>query len=89
MNLSKFRLSRRDLLKTAALSVAANSVVGCSSEAPEAPDVQSALGENGVLPWSNWSGNQSCQPARREVPRTEEELCELLKRSTGRVRFVG
>jgi len=89
MNLSKFRLSRRDLLKTAALSVAANSVVGCSSEAPEAPDVQSALGENGVLPWSNWSGNQSCQPARREVPRTEEALCELLKRSTGRVRFVG
>lgn len=89
MNLSKFRLSRRDLLKTAALSVAASSGVGCSSEAPEAPDAPSALGENGVLPWSNWSGNQSCQPARREVPRTEEELCELLKSSTEKIRFVG
>jgi FAD-linked oxidoreductase len=89
MNLSKFRLSRRDLLQAAALSVAANSLAGCGSSEPEAPDVQVTFAENGVLPWSNWSGNQSCQPARREVPRSEEELCELLKSSTGKIRFVG
>lgn len=89
MNLSKFRLSRRDVLKAAALSVAANSLAGCGSAEPEAPDVQVTFAENGVLPWSNWSGNQSCQPARREVPRSEEALCELLKSSTGKIRFVG
>ena len=89
MNLSKFRLSRRAVLKAAALSVAANSLAGCGAGEPAVPDVPSTVDVNAVLPWSNWSGNQSCQPARREVPRTEEELCELLKRSTGKVRFVG
>src|SRR5688500_12834803 len=86
MNLSKFRLSRRDLLQAAALSIAANSLAGCGSSEPEAPDVQVTFADNGVLPWSNWSGNQSCQPARREVPRSEQELCELLKSSTGKIR---
>jgi FAD-linked oxidoreductase len=89
MNLSKFRLSRRDMLKAAALSVAANSLAGCSSGEPEASSVPSTLDDNDVLPWSNWSGNQNCQPTHREVPRTEDELCELLKRSTGKIRFVG
>jgi FAD-linked oxidoreductase len=89
MNLSKFRLSRRAVLEAAALSVAANSLAGCGAGEPAASDVPSTVDDNAVLPWSNWSGSQSCQPARREVPRTEEELCELLKRSTGKVRFVG
>lgn len=90
MNLSKLRLNRRDVLKAAALGVAANSLAGCGGAEPEAPQVvQAAVADDAVLPWSNWSGSQSCQPARREVPRTEDELRELLKSSTGRVRFVG
>lgn len=89
MNLSKLRLNRRDLLKAATLGVAAQSLAGCGAGEPAGPDVQVTFADNGVLPWSNWSGNQSCQPTRREVPRTEEELCELLKGSTGKIRFVG
>jgi FAD-linked oxidoreductase len=90
MNLSKLRLNRRDVLRAAALGVAANSLVGCTAEEPQAASNAPATStDNGVLPWSNWSGNQSCQPAHRAVPRTEEELCELLKSSTGKIRFVG
>lgn len=90
MNLSRLKLNRRDLLKAATLGVAAQSLAGCGAEeSAEVPPDLAKLGDNDVLPWSNWSGNQSCQPTRREVPRTEEELCELLKRSTGKIRFVG
>lgn len=94
MNLSKLRLNRRNLLIAAAGGVVSSSLAGCSGGEPDVANAQSKLpqsnaDDNGVLPWSNWSGNQSCQPTRREVPRTEEELCELLKRSTGQIRFVG
>jgi FAD-linked oxidoreductase len=89
MNLSKLRLNRREVLKAVALGVTAHSLAGCGAGEPDASHAQSKIDENGVLPWSNWSGNQTCQPARREVPHTEEDLCELLKRSTGKIRFVG
>lgn len=92
MNLSKLRLNRRELLKAATLSAASGSLTGCGADEPAVSDVQAdvaAPGIDGVLPWSNWSGNQSCQPAHREVPRTEDQLRELLKTSTGKIRFVG
>lgn len=92
MNLSKLRLNRRELLEVAALGVATSSLAGCAAEESAAPGVQSNVAipnADGVLPWSNWSGNQQCQPAQRKVPRTEDELRELLKTSTGKIRFVG
>jgi len=91
VNLSKLRLNRRDLLKVAALGAASSALAGCSDEEAGTPDGLPDVAKpgNGVLPWSNWSGNQSCQPARREVPRTEDALRELLKNYKGRVRFVG
>jgi len=92
VNLSKLRLNRRELLEVAALGAAAGSLAGCAAEEPAAPALQSNAtqpGVNGVLPWSNWSGNQQCQPAHRKVPRSEDELRELLKNSTGKIRFVG
>lgn len=89
MNVSKLRFNRRDLLKTAALATASSALAGCFADEPPAEPGIEMPSVNGVLPWSNWSGNQSCQPARREVPRTEDELRELLKSTTGTVRFVG
>lgn len=92
MNLSKLRLNRREILKAAALGAASSSLLGCGADESAPPNVQADVAPpdaNGVLPWSNWSGNQSCQPAQREVPRSEDQLRELLKNSTGKIRFVG
>ncbi|TXH05747.1 MAG: FAD-binding protein [Nevskiaceae bacterium] len=32
-----------------------------------------------IIPWRNWSGGQSCIPAARLAPASEDELAELLK----------
>lgn len=42
-----------------------------------------------IMPWRNWSGAQSCIPARRLAPADEDELAAVLKAATGRVRPVG
>lgn len=92
MNLSKLRLNRRELLKVAALGAASSALSGCGAGQSVIPEGQADVAwppDNRVLPWSNWSGNQSCRPTHREVPLTEDELCELLKSSTGKIRFVG
>ena len=41
------------------------------------------------LPWHNWSGGQSSQPAGRFAPGTEEELIDFLGRVSGALRPVG
>ena len=41
------------------------------------------------LPWRNWSGGQSAQPAGRFAPSTENELIAFLKSTSGPVRPVG
>jgi FAD-linked oxidoreductase len=40
-------------------------------------------------PWKNWSGNQQCFPSKRIAPANIEELQNLIKNSTGRIRAVG
>jgi len=90
------KLNRRQLLKTVGTSIAtATFLPACSSDKPEtlatpsqAPKV---IGANGrpVLPWSNWSGNQKCQPTERNVPRSEQQLIELIKESEQSIRCVG
>lgn len=42
-----------------------------------------------IMPWRNWSGAQSCIPARRLAPANEEELAAALQTVSGRVRPVG
>jgi len=39
--------------------------------------------------WKNWSGTQSCMPAERLSPASEDELASLLKNARGTVRPVG
>jgi len=66
--------------------VAGSSVTACTSQ-PE--QVAAPVPVNGVLPWSNWSGNQTCQPAERSRPRNLEGLVKTLKETTGKIRAVG
>ena len=42
-----------------------------------------------TLPWRNWSGNQLSQPKSRVNPKTEDELIEFLKNSSGPIRPAG
>lgn len=42
-----------------------------------------------LMPWRNWSGAQSCIPARRLAPADEDELASMLHATPGRVRPVG
>jgi FAD/FMN-containing dehydrogenase len=42
--------------------------------------------------WSNWVGNQSCRPARRAAPASEDEVCALVAEASARglgVRVAG
>ncbi len=43
----------------------------------------------GPLPWHNWSGGQSSQPAGRFAPETEDQLIDFLGRDSGTLRPVG
>jgi FAD-linked oxidoreductase len=80
--------TRRDALKATGAGLAASTVVtsGCS-ETPK--EIIGPLPVNGVMPWSNWAGNQVCYPAERMRPRNEEALVELLRESNGKIRAVG
>lgn len=90
MDIEKIKLNRRLLLKAAGASAAAG--LAMSSAATEKPtNSVGVVGADGkrVLPWSNWSGNQSCQPSRRLVPKNEEQVIEFVKNSTQKIRCVG
>lgn len=60
----------------------------CSPEGsePQAP-LEFVAGKN--LPWTNWAGNQACNPSWRHSPETEDELVSVLKSAKGVVRAVG
>ena len=86
--MKKFKLNRRDVLKATGTGIGMGIVgtTGCSST-PE-----KAIGPmpiNGIMPWSNWSGNQVCYPAERTRPRNEVALAKLLKETKGKIRAVG
>lgn len=40
-------------------------------------------------PWRNWSGGLSCQPAGRHDIADEQQLVDILKRTTGAIRPIG
>ena len=87
-------VDRRQILKAIGAGLATTSVLtACSDKADvstlsEKPPVIGANGRT-VLPWSNWSGNQACQPSERMVPRSTEELVSLVKESKQSIRCVG
>lgn len=88
MDIKNLKLTRRHALKAAGAGVVASAVgtTGCSSS-PE--QVAGPLPVNGIMPWSNWSGNQVCYPAERTRPRNAEALAKLLKETNGKIRAVG
>ncbi len=88
MDIKNLKLTRRHALKAAGAGIFAGAAgsVGCSS-APE--QTSGPLPVNGIMPWSNWSGNQVCYPAERTRPRNAESLAKLLKETSGKIRAVG
>lgn len=42
-----------------------------------------------IIPWRNWSGAQSCIPLARLAPKSEDELVQLIRSSSGPIRAVG
>ncbi len=89
MNIDRVRLNRRQILQGAAGFALLSSLPGCSTATPSTPEILRDANGRRVLPWSNWSGNQSCQPAQRWVPRSEAQLQQLLRDSSDKVRCVG
>lgn len=89
MNIKNLKLTRRNTIKAASAGLfvgVTGAVTGCSS----APEQQAGPApKDGIMPWSNWSGNQVCFPAERTRPRNAEQLADLLKNSTGKIRAVG
>lgn len=87
-------INRRDMLKAVGSGLAATTLLtACSDEKAQVTlnDKPPVIGANGrpVLPWSNWSGNQSCQPTERMVPRSSEQLATIIKESQQSIRCVG
>ena len=94
MNFNKINLNRRGLLKaTAAAGVASTFGLTSCTENKEVskPQLQGAIGKDGkiVQPWANWSGNQSCAPNERLIPKNTDELSQMIKQSQQRIRLVG
>ena len=97
------RISRRGLLHTTlagGLSITAGGLVGAqpSTGAPKAAPLAPATPSSAVAPasaatapahWRNWSGIQACQPTTWQVPGTEDELADLMRRAPGPIRCVG
>lgn len=83
-------MHRRDLLKSVIAASLASTLPGSvflSQPAFAAPPASQASARR--YPWKNWSGSQQCFPAQRLAPKSEAELSELLRQSTGTVRAVG
>lgn len=99
MNFNKFNLDRRSFLKgasAAGIASVTGLTTGCTETKhfdPSAPaaKLEGAMDKAGnrVLPWVNWSGNQSSEPTLRAVPKDTSELIEVIKHSEQRIRLVG
>ncbi len=100
MNINKIRLDRRTILKAAGVGAGLSVGMGPNARVNASDTniknvtqsgVAAVLGNNGkpVLPWSNWSGNQHCQPTQRETPRNEEQVVRSIKGARQPIRCVG
>lgn len=94
MKFERIPMQRREVLKLAgASSLAAGAVasVGCSKEEPKTQAPKSIVNKEGqtVLAWSNWSGNQSCQPNKRTLPKNLDDLQKIVKEAEQPIRMVG
>jgi len=79
--------TRRRLLKGALLGSALAGVVPRAAGNESTEPSRASASES--LPWHNWSGGQSAQPAGRFTPGSEEELIQFLGRDSVALRPVG
>lgn len=88
MDIKNLKLSRRHALKTVGAGIIAGAAgsTGCSSTPEKSKGPQPI---NGIMPWSNWSGNQVSYPTERARPRNLDALVKLLKETDGKIRAVG
>ena len=99
MNFDRFNIDRRRFLKgvsAAGVAGVAGMSAGCTPQKTFDPSLHSttlegAIDEQGqrVLPWANWSGNQSCEPNKRSVPQDMDELVNVIKQTKQGIRLVG
>ena len=73
-------VSRRQLLQRASLLGACLALPGRSLWAAET---------SRPIPWRNWSGVQSCLQLERAAPQNLDELVQLIRKATGKIRPVG
>lgn len=79
---------RRGFLQAAAAGAVASVLPGCGQKSTEAQSpVTFEPGK--PVPWINWAGNQSCNPAVRAAPASEGEMADVLRNAKGIVRAVG
>jgi len=91
MNFDRIPMSRRNLLKTAGIGLLAGGTTTACSNQEKKTAPAGIIGKDGkrVLPWSNWSGNQNCQPNERWVPKNEEQLLDAIRGANQNIRAVG
>lgn len=83
-------MHRRDLLKSViAASLASALPASVLLSQPALGSSQANTTPAKRYPWKNWSGNQLCYPAHRLAPKSETELSDLLRNSSGTIRAVG
>ena len=70
-------INRRNLIKTLIATTAASSMPGLT------------LASMPKHSWKNWSGNQSCSPARKLAPASLEELQTIIRDSQSKIRVAG
>jgi FAD-linked oxidoreductase len=73
-------VSRRQLLQRASLLGACLALPGRALWAAETPR---------PIPWRNWSGVQSCLPLERLAPKDLDELVQVIRKASGKIRPVG
>ncbi|WP_248798167.1 D-arabinono-1,4-lactone oxidase [Pseudomonas sp. MWU13-2105] len=75
-------LSRRQLLQRTAVvgafaALSSNSALAQLTRAPR------------LIPWHNWSGGQSCLPLARLAPNDLDDLVQVIRQASGKIRPVG
>ena len=74
--------SRRQLLQRASL-------LGACLALPARSLWAAAVQTPRPIPWRNWSGVQSCLPLERLAPSSLDELVQIIRRASGKIRPVG
>jgi FAD-linked oxidoreductase len=84
-------MKRRTFLKqslTVGGAASIGTISGCDSQNKQ-PHAPLPFVPGKALPWTNWAGNQACNPSIRCSPANEDEVVSVLKSAEGVIRAVG